>query len=733
MIGRFTGAALLSVLAEAAIAQPAPRLLPTPARMEMRAGGFAMRAGTPVIASDAGGRAAAARLRELMRTQGVALASAGAGPAIRFVRAPGMAAEAYRLATGDDGATITATGDAGLFYGAVTLWQLATQGDGRVAAVTIEDRPRFAWRGLMLDSARHFQSPGYIRQLIDWMAVNKLNRLHWHLVDDQGWRLEIRKYPRLTAVSGSRRPAVAPGAPPLPAVSGFYTQNEVRDLVAYAAARGITIVPEIEMPGHALAAIRAYPQLGMGVPIPPGTESDWGVFPWLYNTEDATFRFLEDVLGEVIELFPSPWIHIGGDEATKDQWRGDAATQARIKALGLKGEEALQGWFVARIGKFLTARGRRLIGWDETLDGGVPANATVMSWRGIDGAVKAAKAGHDTVLSPAPTLYLDNRQGTGPGEPPGRGNLITLADVLAFDPVPANLTPAERAHVLGLQANLWTEHVRSEERAAWMTFPRAAAIAETGWAGPGRRDAAGFARAWAPQQARMAPLGLKAADSAWAVTARLDGPAVTLANQAGLPIRYTLDGGAPGPASALYTGPLTTATGKRLRAASMLDGRAMPGGYDRSITDAAMRTRASGELTPCTQAVLLDLEDDYPAEGARARFLIDIFNPCWRWPAPPAARSVAITVGQRPFNFQVGRDREKIRFRPPATPAGEVEVRDGCKGERIAVLTLAAAARNPGLTRLVAPLSAPVKELCVTYTARSVNPLWAVERIELLP
>jgi hexosaminidase len=277
-----------------------------------------------------------------------------------------------------------------LLYGAVTLWQLATQGDPahRVAGVMIDDRPRFGWRGLMLDSARHFQSPAYVRKLIDWMAVNKLNTLHWHLVDDQGWRVEIKKYPRLTQVSGWRHPASAVGAPQLPQVGGFYSQDEIRSIVAYAAQRNVTIVPEIEMPGHALAAIRAYPELGTGVPIPPGTESDWGVFPWLYNLDDKTFGFLEDVLDEVITLFPSRYVHVGGDEAVKDQWKGSATIQARMKALGIKDEAALQAAFMHRIGAHLTKRGRKLIGWDEILEGGeVPPDATITSWRGVEGAI----------------------------------------------------------------------------------------------------------------------------------------------------------------------------------------------------------------------------------------------------------------------------------------------------------------------------------------------------------
>lgn len=731
-----------------------PSLLPTPLAVAVAGDGFALTHRIPVVVSDDGARGAAAALADLMASRnvrlGTAVTASRSRTTIRFVRADDLPPEGYRLTTSATGAVVAASDKAGWLYGAVTLWQLATQAgrEHHVAGVAITDAPRFGWRGLMLDSARHFQSPAYIRHLLDWMLANKLNRLHWHLVDDQGWRLPIPNYPRLTSVSAWRHPATAPGAPPLPATGGFYTADQIRGIVAYAAKRGITIVPEIEMPGHALSAIRAYPHLGMGVPIPPGTDADWGVFPWLYNTEPATFTFLEDVLRETMRLFPSRWVHVGGDEATKEQWHASPAIQAQIKRLGLKDEDALQGWFMARIGTFLAANGRRLVGWDEILDGGVPPDATITSWRGIDGAIKAAKSGHDAILSPAPTLYFDNRQGSGPEEPPGRGNLISLGDVLAFDPMPAGLSPDQRRHVLGVQANLWTEHVRHEDRAAWMTFPRAAAIAEIGWARAGKRDVADFATDLVPQLDRMAPLGLHAADSAFAVAAKLDrgmdGRGVkgriiaALSGQSSLPIRYTLDGGAPVATSLRYEAPLLLNDGQRLRAATFLGDRALAGGYDTVVTDAAARLRTSRELTPCSNAVLLDLEDDYPATGKRAHFLLDIFHPCWRWNAAPVegARRIVLSVGQLPFNFQVGADRAKIRFRAPATPAGEFVVHAGtCDGAPIATLPLAPALRNPGVTRLEAPLPAALasRDLCVDYTAKGVDPLWAIERVELLP
>ncbi len=665
-------AALIGLAAPAAA--ESFHLLPQPARMRVDSGSFFVSAATP-LTGDADAVTAFADL--MQRTTGIALATrmAGddAGPAIRFRRDPALPPEAYRLRITPRGVTVTGGDRAGLYYGAVTLWQLATRPGrtGEVPAARIDDRPRFGWRGMMLDSARHPQSPAFIRRFIEWMAVNKLNRFHWHLVDDQGWRLEIRKYPRLTGIGGTRQPATAPGAPPLPPVAGHYTQDEVREIVAFAAARGVTVVPEIELPGHALSALRAYPELGMGVPLPPGIESHWGVFPWLYAPDERTIAFLEDVFAEVIALFPSREIHVGGDEAVKDQWRADPHVQQRIRDLGVGDEAGLQNWMIGRIGRFLARHGRRLIGWDEILDARLPGDAIVMSWRGREGSERAAARGHDTILAAAPVLYFDHRQGADPDEPPGRGKVQDLATVLAVQPLGNRPGAALRRHLRGLQGQLWTEHIRTEARVAWMAFPRAMAVAEIGWAGGA--DYPGFLARLAPQLARMAPLGLVAADTA------LRPPAAS---------------------------------------------------------DAPDRVMSTG-LRSCSARLPLYLEDDYPADGARARFLIDILDPCWVWDDAPirGARAIAVHVGQLPFNFQVGADRATIRFRPPTTPAGEVEVRaGGCDAEPVARLPLEPATANPGVTVLTAPLP-PLPDtasLCLTYTAHGPDPLWAIEQVRLI-
>ena len=746
--------ALGAMLASTSAFAQVPKLLPMPAELHAARGALAISGRTVLVvpAGDAGARIAAERFAALVaesRGLKLAIGASRAGGSIRFVRAATGKAESYRLDVTPRGAVITAGDDAGLLYGAVTLWQAMTQAPGKgavtVPAFGVADAPRFGWRGLMLDSARHFQSPDYIRKLIDWMAVNKLNTFHWHLVDDQGWRIEIKKYPKLTEVSGWRTPATAAGAPPLPQVGGYYSQDEIRSIVAYAAQRNVTIVPEIEMPGHALAAIRAYPELGTGVPIPPGTESDWGVFPWLYNLDDKTFGFLEDVLDEVITLFPSRYVHVGGDEAVKDQWKGSARIQAQMKALGIKDETALQAAFMHRIAEHLTKRGRKLIGWDEILEGGeVPPDATITSWRGIEGAITAAKSGHDAVLSPAPTLYINHRQGVGDNEPPGRGEVMDLEKVYAFDPVPAEIPAAQRHHVLGLQANLWTEHTRTEERAAWQTFPRASAVAEIGWSAKGASNYAGFVDRVIPQMARMRDLGLEAASSAFEVKPSFDfAPGqdrvtVSLANQARLTMRYTIDGSSVTAKSPVYAKPFAAKLPFTLKAEAFQGNRPVPGAIAQPVTQQSLRWRSDEALKACTNRVVLALEDDYPATGKRAVFLSDIFNPCWQWEKAPldGAKQIAITVGQIPFNFQVGKDRDGIKFQTPETPEGEFVVyADKCEGPRLAVLPLAAAAGNPGLTRLVAPITprAGTGTLCITYTARGVDPLWAIDSVELVP
>jgi hexosaminidase len=665
--------------------------------------------------------------------------------------------EGYVLEVSNDGIALRAPDARGLFYGAVTLWQLATadgenSGPASIPALRIKDAPRFAWRGLMLDSARHYQPPTFIRELIDWMALHKLNVLHWHLTDDQGWRLEIRKYPRLTEVGAWRVPAgaawprgpdPATGKPPL--YGGFYTQAEVRELVAYAASRFVTIVPEIEMPGHAQAAIASYPALGTGG-APPPVSPDWGVHDYLFNPDDSTLAFLEDVLAEVVELFPGEFVHVGGDEAVKDRWKSSPRVQARIRELGLADEEALQGWFVAKIGKFLEARGRRLIGWDEILAGGVPARAAVMSWRGTDGAIAAARAGHDVVMAPSPTLYLDHWQSDSPIEPPGRPGIVTLKDVYEYEALPPGLAGADAGHILGAQLNAWTEHMRLTERVEHQAFPRIAALAEATWSPQSARSWPDFEQRLGTELARYRKLGIHYADTAFAPSAELaqgtaaDRLRITLSQQFAFgELRYTLDGREPGPDSARYDGPFEARDGNVLRAASFDGGHLLGSLAPFALEPGLLRRRNDEELGQCSGKLVLRLEDDAPLEGERAFFNVDIVDPCWIWPDADLTRGATFraAVGQLPFNFQIGKDADSIRRGDARTKDGELEVRAGdCRGEPLAVLPLEPAAASMTVS-VLGPARIPPQamrgNLCLRFARPAIDPLWAIQWAELGP
>ncbi|WP_426569407.1 beta-N-acetylhexosaminidase [Streptomyces canus] len=457
------------------------------------------------------------------------------GDGIGLQIGPGLAPEEYRLVSDVDGVLVQGGSAAGVFRGAQTLRQLlgpdayrrAPIGRDRrwaVPHVTIEDGPRFRWRGLLLDVARHFMPKDGVLRYLDLMAAHKLNVLHFHLTDDQGWRVEIRRYPRLTGIGSWRsRTKFGHRASPLwdeKPHGGFYTQEDIREIVAYAAERHITVVPEIDVPGHSQAAIAAYPELGNTDVIDTTALSvwdTWGINPNVLAPTDNTLRFYEGVFEEVLDLFPadaaefSAFVHVGGDECPKDQWRRSPAAQARIRELGLADEDELQAWFVSHFDKWLTARGRRLVGWDEILQGGLAEGAAVSSWRGYAGGIAAARAGHDVVMCPEQQVYLDHRQDGGPDEPVPIGYVRTLEDVYRFEPVPPELTPGEAARVLGTQANVWTEVMEDQARVDYQTFPRLAAFAEVAWSAlpaPQERDFADFERRMEAHYGRLDALGV---------------------------------------------------------------------------------------------------------------------------------------------------------------------------------------------------------------------------------
>ncbi|HZL77188.1 MAG TPA: beta-N-acetylhexosaminidase [Bacteroidales bacterium] len=405
--------------------------------------------------------------------------------------------EGYLLTITPKKIIIKAKSAPGLFYAVQTIRQLMPTDVEKplvvkgfrlaVPACEIKDAPRFAYRGMHLDVCRHFFPPEDVKRYIDMIALNKMNTFHWHLTDDQGWRIEIKKYPGLIQVGafrketlvghGGKQPFVYDGKP----YGGFYTQDEIRDIVAYARSKFVTIIPEIEMPGHALAALAAYPGLSCtGGPFDVYTR--WGVVDDVYCAgKDETFNFLEDVLTEVTGLFPGKYIHIGGDECPKTRWEKCPLCQKRIKVEGLKDEQELQSYFIQRIEKFLNSKGRKIIGWDEILEGGLAPEATVMSWRGTDAGIAAAQQKHNVIMTPGQYVYLDHYQCEPADQPLAIGGYLPLEQVYSFNPLPSELTPDEQKYILGIQGNVWTEYIGTRDYLDYMTYPRMFAIAETGW------------------------------------------------------------------------------------------------------------------------------------------------------------------------------------------------------------------------------------------------------------
>jgi hexosaminidase len=477
-------------LSLAALVLSAPAaLIPLPKKVEWREGFFTLDRQTALV-EDGRSPNVAARLREALA---LPLPSRRSESGIRLRRVPGLKPEAYVLEVDPKKIEIRASDEAGLFYGVQTLRQLAK--GGKVPACAIEDGPRFRWRGLLLDDSRHFFGPKFARKFIDTMAAHKLNVFHWHLTDDGGWRMETKRYPELTSIGAWRKEQGVewdygnlwfPGpASKERLYGGYYPQKELKAIVRYAQDRNVTIVPEIEMPGHSLAATASHPELQCDPP--PGVMKDYlerarsQAPTMICPGKDSTIEFCKRVLDETMEIFPSKFIHIGGDEVDKTLWRQCRSCQARMKANGLKDENELQSWFIRQMDAYLASKGRRLIGWDEILEGGLAPGATVMSWRGIEGGIAAAKSGHDVVMSPTSHCYLDYSYET-----------IPTSKIYDYEPIPADLVSQERERVLGGQGNVWTEWLSSPQEVEEMTYPRAAALAETLWTMPDRKNWADF-------------------------------------------------------------------------------------------------------------------------------------------------------------------------------------------------------------------------------------------------
>jgi hexosaminidase len=439
---------------------------------------------------------------------------------------PALGNEGYQLTVAPDSVIIRAKTTAGLFYGIQTLRQLlpseiesqnkVTGVAWTIPCVEISDSPRYAWRGLMLDVARHFYDKAEVEHVLDLMALHKQNVFHWHLTDDQGWRIEIKKYPRLTEI-GAWRDGIGFGLDPKRTThyradgkyGGFYTQDEIREVVAYAKKLHIMVLPEIEMPGHAMAALSAYPEFATGnQKMTVGSRA--GVMNGIYDPgNDQTFVFLQNVLSEVVDLFPCPFLHVGGDEVPKGPWKKAADCQAMIKKLGLKNEDQLQSYFIQRIEKFLETKNRRLIGWDEILEGGLAPGATVMSWRGVGGGIAAARQGHDVIMSPTSNAYFDYSQTKiKKGQEPTIGGYLPLRAVYMYNPTPAQLSPDQQKHILGAQGNLWTEYVPNMKQVEHQLFPRDCAMAEVAWSAHDRIDYPDFLRRLAEHEKRLKVLGV---------------------------------------------------------------------------------------------------------------------------------------------------------------------------------------------------------------------------------
>ncbi|MGV3559386.1 beta-N-acetylhexosaminidase [Larkinella arboricola] len=482
---------------------PRYALVPQPVRLEEKPGSFKLPNDIviSIAREDAEVRRVAGMLADqLAKSTGrTPKIKTGKGGNIIFETAqnPKLEKEGYFLTVAPRRITLTAQQPNGFFYAVQSLLQLmsaqvfnatAAQGlDWSVPCCSIEDRPRFGYRGFMLDVARHFYPVPAVKKVIDEIALHKLNTFHWHLTDDQGWRIEIKKHPKLTEIGSTRQETMLGhyrnNKYDKTPYGGFYTQDQIREVIKYAQERFITVIPEIEMPGHAMAILAAYPQLGSSPDKIVPVTGKWGVHEDVLFPREETFQFLEEVLTEVIELFPSQYIHIGGDECPKTQWKASRFCQALIKKEGLKDEHELQSYFIRRIDKFITSKGRKMIGWDEILEGGLSPNATVMSWQGVDGGIAAAKLGHDAIMTPTTYFYLDYYQADPKttSQPVSIGGLLPLEKTYSYEPAPDSLSADTRKHIIGVQANVWTEYIKTPHHLEYMMFPRAIAMAEIGW------------------------------------------------------------------------------------------------------------------------------------------------------------------------------------------------------------------------------------------------------------
>ncbi|MDF3982916.1 family 20 glycosylhydrolase [Luteibacter sp. PPL554] len=659
----------------------------------------------------------------------------------------------YRITVDGQGIVVTARSAQGAFYGGVTVWQLLTPAGwarGSAAHVpygTIEDHPRFAWRALLLDSSRHVQTAAEIRQLIDAMSLDKLNVLVWHLTDDQGWRLPIPGYPELTTLGACRRAVGVDvertGSPDAP-YCGSYTADEVRDIVRYAAERYVTVVPEIDLPGHSQAAIAAYPWLGV-TGKRPEVWTDWGVSPWLLNPNARTLRFVDAVMDEVMRLFPSRYVSIGGDEADKQQWNASAVVQAQKASLKLATMDELQGWFMQRVATYLTEHGRTPVGWDDQIAAGatLPRNQVVMSWHGDHDervALAALKQGHDVVMTPQESLYFDHVPSSLPDEWPGPPPEVTLEQAYATQVIPPGADAAQAHHVIGVQAGLWTEQMATFAHDQHAVFPRIAALAELGWSPSDTHDWADFLRRLPAEVARYRALALDGADTAFAPVFDVTpigagGFRVTLANQVrAFAIRYTLDGSAPGEASPRYDQPLSLPDGTTLRAATFSpEGVTLSAARTQVLDATTTLSRDGAALSTCSGQPPSRLQGRRSGTGDSPVYAVDIGNACWRWNDAALQGATHVTITAERLAWRFGDEARGAVVRPDQGRVDAIEIHaNACDGPRLATVALADAPAAGGAIRrdaAFAPLGADVHALCVFATGDPRQGQWALGRI----
>jgi hexosaminidase len=469
-----------------ATAQECP-ILPTPAVYQTTNGQFVSSGSLVIDPSQITPNLLESFKSYALWSKGIEVSPFVQNPMVQFKKLTNVKQDSYSINIAER-ITISYSSEASCFYAWVSLLQLSQQKEGQLVfpKCFVKDYPKFQWRGLHLDVSRHFFTVEEVKRFLDLMAYYKFNTFHWHLTDDQGWRIEIKKYPLLTEVGAWRDSTVENHYSTLPRTydktryGGFYTQEQIKEVVAYAAARYIEVVPEIEMPGHARAALAAYPQYACTGEA-HGVEGLWGIFDDIFCAKEESILFLQEILSEILPLFPSTYVHVGGDEAPKTRWESCSKCQAVIKANGLHDEHELQSYFIGRMDAFLTQNGKKLIGWDEILEGGLSPNATVMSWRGYEGGKAAAAQGHYVVMCPGSHCYFDHYQGRGAEEPLAIGGFTSLEKVLSFNPIPPDMNTAEAAYVLGAQGNLWTEYIPNMAQLEYMTYPRAIALSTALW------------------------------------------------------------------------------------------------------------------------------------------------------------------------------------------------------------------------------------------------------------